>query len=388
MAQPSDPKSELVDRARSLAPLLAEHAAESEVLRHPTDTVMRAIEDAEIFKLMVPTRYGGFGLDMDAFVEVVLALAEGDASLAWVTSFLIEHNWMLCCFPETFQKELYRDQSYVLAPGMIAPSGRARPATGGAILSGRWPFASGVWHCSWVIAGGIVSTEGDAPDLRFFALPREDVTVEDTWHVDGMSGTGSHDVVIDDVFVPEERSVSILAMNQGTSPGAAIHDHPLYRTPMIPLLCTAASMPAVGQTRSVLREYAARLPTRKRMGIGAAQSEMPQNQIRLGRMTVAADQAELLLRDTVDKLCQLRDGADPAARTRMQARLASVVHQCRDIISQISLASGGSAHQMSDALGRARRDVEVMSCHVAFDLDLTHESLGRTLLGGPPSPMV
>ena len=387
MATPTDPKRELVDRARQLVPLLAQHAEASEALRHPTDEVMRAIEDAEIFKLMVPERYGGFGLDMDAFLEVVLVLGEGDASLAWVTSFLIEHNWMFCCFPESFQKELYSDRSYVLAPGMIAPTGQAKPAKGGAILSGRWPFATGVWHSSWVIAGGMLTTEGGVPELRFFALPREDVAVEDTWHFDGMAGTGSHDVVIDGVFVPEERSVSILAMNQGRSPGAEIHDHPLYRTPMLPLLCTAASTPAIGQARLALREYAERLPGRVRLG-GAPQSEMPQNQIRLGRLAVATDQAELLLRDTVDRLCRLRESADPLERTRMQARFATVVHQCRDVIGQLSAASGANAHRTSDRLGRARRDTEVMACHVVFDQDAAHESLGRTLLGGPPSPMV
>ena len=85
---------ELIDRARSLAPLFAEHAAESESLRRPADEAIAAVEEAEIFKLMVPRRYGGLELDMDTFVEVVLALSEGDASLAWVTAFLIEHNWM------------------------------------------------------------------------------------------------------------------------------------------------------------------------------------------------------------------------------------------------------------------------------------------------------
>jgi len=388
MSHLQDPKRELIDRAQLLAPLLAEHAARSEELRHPTDEVMAAIEEAEIFKLMVPTRYGGFGLDMDTFVPVVLSLAEGDASLAWVTSFLIEHNWMLCSFPEAFQKELYRDRSYVLAPGMIAPTGKAEPATGGAVLSGRWPFATGIWHSSWVIAGGILMREDATADLRFFAVPREEVTVEDTWHMDGMAGTGSHDVVIEELFVPEERSVSIFAMNQGKAPGADLHDHPLYRTPMIPLLCTAASMPSMGRTRAVLREYTERLPTRTRMGFGDPQSEMPQNQIRLGRLAVAADQTELLLRDTVDQLCTLRDGADAHARTRMQARLASVVHQNKAIIGEICAASGAGAHHLKDPLQRARRDVEVMSCHVAFDIDLTHESLGRTLLGGAPSPMV
>ncbi len=385
----SDIGPELTGRARSLAPVLAEHARASEELRHPTDEVMHALEEAELFKLMVPRCYGGFELDMDTFVDVVLALAEGDASLAWVTSFLIEHNWMLCSFPERFQKELYRDRSYVLAPGMISPTGTATPAPGGVILKGRWPFATGVWHASWIIAGGLLHDPETGIEPRFFAVPREDVTVEDTWHVDGMAGTGSHDVVIEECFVPEERSLSILAMNRGATPGSELHASPLYRTPMIPLLCTAASMPALGRARAVVREFAERLPGRHRLGMGPSQAELPSQQMRLARLSIEVDQAELLLRDTVRELCVLRDAAVPAQRAQMQARLGIVMQQSRRVIGDVCAASGATAHALSDPLQRARRDAEVMGCHVAFDPDLTLEQAGRALLGLElTSPMI
>jgi 3-hydroxy-9,10-secoandrosta-1,3,5(10)-triene-9,17-dione monooxygenase len=220
-------KEDLIDRARAIAPLFAEQARASEKLRRPSDDAIAAIEEAEIFKMMVPRCYGGLELDMDTFIEVVLTLSEGDASLAWVTAFLIEHNWMFCLFPESFQKSLFSDRSYVLAPGMVAPSGVAKPVSGGVELSGRWQFATGVWHSSWIIAGAIQLNDNDVPDPRFFAIPREEVTVEDTWHVDGMCGTGSHDVVIEECFVPDDRSVSMLEMNRGSTPGAVIHAGPL-----------------------------------------------------------------------------------------------------------------------------------------------------------------
>lgn len=380
---------ELVERAGALAPLLAEHARPSEELRHPTDEVMAAVTEAGIFELMVPRRFGGLELDMDTFVDVVLALSAGDASLAWVISFLIEHNWMLCLFPESFQKQLFADRSHVLAPGMIAPTGRARPAEGGAVLSGRWSFATGVWHSSWVIAGAVLLDEKGRPDPRFYAVPREQVAVEDTWHVDGMCGTGSHDVVIDECFVPSERSVSILEMLEGRTPGAAVHPGPLYRTPMMPLLCTAASMPALGAARAAVKEYGERLPSRRRLGMGTPQSERPAAQMRLARLSIEVHQAELLLRDTVRELCALRDRARLADRARMQAQLALVVDQSKRIVAGVCEASGAGAHALSDPLQRARRDVEMMACHVAFDLESACENAGRLMLGlDPASPLV
>lgn len=387
MATPTTPE-ELIARARSIAPLFAEQALPSERLRRPSDEAIEAVEEAEIFKLMVPRRYGGLELDMDTFVEVVLALSEGDASLAWVTAFLIEHNWMFSLFPESFQKQLFADRSYVLAPGMIAPTGLARPAAGGVVLSGRWQFATGVWHSSWIIAGAILLNDDEQPDPRFFAIPREEVTVEDTWHVDGMCGTGSHDVVIDECFVPDDRSVSILDMNRGCTPGAEIHDGPLYRTPMVPLLTATAAMPSLGQARALVREYARRLPGRQRMGHPTTQAESTTAQIRLARLSIAVDQTELLLRDTVRDLCARRERCEAADRARMQARFATVVDQSKQIISQVCAASGANAHQLSDPFQRARRDVEVMGTHVAFDLDASLENTGKTMLGLEVSAML
>jgi hypothetical protein len=101
-----------------------------------------------------------------------------------------------------------------------------------------------------------------APDkLRFFALPIEHVKVEDTWYVDGMIGTGSNDIVIDGVFVPEERTVAVFEMADGHAPGSRLHAGPLYQTPMIPILVLAASMPIVGQARALVRGFQERLMT-------------------------------------------------------------------------------------------------------------------------------
>jgi alkylation response protein AidB-like acyl-CoA dehydrogenase len=107
--------SDLIARARDLAPVLAAEAAESERLRRPTDAAIDALRESGVFRLMVPRRYGGLELDLDTFLEVGLALGEGDASLSWVATFYIEHNWMLCQFPESFQSELLGGRGYVLA---------------------------------------------------------------------------------------------------------------------------------------------------------------------------------------------------------------------------------------------------------------------------------
>jgi alkylation response protein AidB-like acyl-CoA dehydrogenase len=243
-------------------------------------------------------------------------------------------------------------------------------------------------HASWVIVGALAGVAPGAPlspaNLRFLALPIEDVKVEDTWYVDGMIGTGSNDIVVDGAFVPAERTVSIAEMVEGRAEGARLHAGPLYRTPMIPILLLAASMPVVGQARAAVRWFGERLLTHARMGpVPMKLGEKPAAQMRLSRAAVEVRSAELLLRDVAAEVIALRDRATHAQRGRWSASVAHAVHQARRVIADVAEASGASAHFSTHALQRALRDANVATCHIIFDLDARHELYGRMLLGMP-----
>lgn len=375
---------ELVARARSLIPLLAEHAPEGERQRRPVDAVIRAIEKAEIYKLMVPRRYGGLELDLDTFFEVGVALGEGDTSVAWVSNFYIEHNWLLCQFPESFQRALFADKSYVLAPAMVAPAGRAVREGNGYRLNGRWKWASGVSHGSWVIPGALEMTPDGQPSPRWFALPLSEARVEDTWFVDGMCGTGSCDVIVENVFVPEERTASMLEMGSGHGAGARIHQGPLYRTPMMPILSLAAAMPALGQARTAVRLFHERLTQRVLIETAERQADRPGAQMRLARVEIELREAELLMRDVMEQICERRDAATLEDRARWATQFSIAVDRCKRVILSVCEACGSHSHLQSSPLQRALRDVNALACHALFNLDNRLEGYGRLLLGMDP----
>jgi len=377
-------REDLLGRIRALLPRLAADAPEAERLRRPTDASIRALEESGVFRMMVPRCHGGLELDLPDFLEVGLLLAEADTSIAWVTCFYIEHNWMLCQFPEALQRELYGGCSFVLAPGAIAPSGEARREKGGFRLRGRWQWGTGVMHASWAIVGAIGDSSAGEPP-RFFAVPMADVKVEDTWFVDGMVGTGSNDMVVDDLFVPLERSVSIVDMVGGVAHGASLHAGALYRTPMAPILMTAASMPVVGQARAVVRGFEERLAGHVRFGSSKPQAEKSGARMRLACAAIEVNQAELLLRDVVDDVCARRADARLVDRARWSASITHAIHQARRAIQSVAEGSGASAHFQQHPLQRALRDANVASCHVAFDADAQLELYGRVLLGQDPS---
>jgi len=377
---------ELLERIQALVPDLAAEAAESERLRRPTDAAIRMLEESGVFRLMVPRCYGGLELDLDTFLEVGLTLGEADMSLAWVACFCIEHNWMLCQFPERFQRALYAQKSHILAPGVIAPGGSARRENGGYRMKGRWQWGTGVMHASWVIVGAFVDEGTGKPptpeSLKFLALPIEDVKVDDTWYVSGMIGTGSNDIVVDGAFIPEERSVAIIEMAEGRAPGSRLHKGPLYRTPMLPILELAASMPLVGHLRTLVRGFEERLKTHFRPGPGLMkQADRPALQMRLAKAAVEARQAELALRDVAAEVMAMRERASHLQRSRWITTVAHAVHQTRGVVQEIAEASGASAHFQQHALQRALRDVSVGACLFVYDIDIHREVYGKLLLG-------
>lgn len=370
---------ELIRRARDLSKLLAERAVEAEKLRRPADDVIQALKDAEIFKLMSPRAYGGLECDIDTFFEVGLALAEGDASMSWVATFYIEHVWIFSLFPKAFQEELFADKSYVLAPAMLSPTGQVVKEKGGYRLSGRWSWSTGIMHADWVLPAAIVTGEDGKRAPWFFALPRSEVKVEDTWFVDGMQATGSNDVIIENVFVPEGRMLSFQQMIEGDTPGSKIHPNPLYRTPMLPTLGLAAAIPALGQARACVRMYKERL--RDRMAGGGLRKVGAASQMRLARAEVQVDQTYLLLRNLVHEVMTIRDKATRLDRTRWATQLAFAVDQCKSTIAYVCEAAGATGHFQSSPLGRAARDINTVGAHIVFDLDARLELHGAALLG-------
>lgn len=376
---PATTREELVQRARTLSKLLADEAREAEQLRRPTDRVIQALKDAEIFDLMAPHVYGGLEFDLDTFFEVGVALSEGDASMAWVANFYIEHVWIFCLFPKEFQEELFAGRRHVLAPAMLSPNGLATRVDGGYRLDGRWSWSTGIMHADWVLPAAIVTREDGKRVPMFFALPRSDVKVEDTWFVDGMQATGSNDVLIENVFIPESRMLSFQDMIEGKTPGASIHANPLYSTPMLPTLGLAAAMPAMGQARNCVRLFKERLVERKNSGgtrrVGTAAY------MRLARAEVQVEQIYLLLQHLVQDVMRRRNSAARIDRTRWATQLAFAVSQCKSVIADIAEAAGASGHFQDSPLGRAARDINTVGAHIVFDLDARLELHGAAMLG-------
>ncbi|MEK9871726.1 MAG: hypothetical protein VW831_18550, partial [Gammaproteobacteria bacterium] len=254
-------EQELIERIGELAPMVEAHAAEAESQRRPVDAVMKAIEETQAYRWFVPKKYNGFEFSLEGFMEVGMTLGAADISTAWVVTFCMEHNWLVGLFNAEGQERIFGKHPYIIAPGALAPKGFAIPVDGGFRLTGRWEWGTGVMHSNYVMVGAL--TEGaEKPELCMYILPREDAEVIDTWQKSGMVATGSNDIAVEDKFVPACLRQPLGDLRAGDSPGAAVHNTPTYKMPMLPVLGLTAACPAVGCARRTLERFKERILSR------------------------------------------------------------------------------------------------------------------------------
>lgn len=367
---------------------LADRALEAEQLRRLPPATIDDYRRSGLADLLLPARYGGRQADFPAILEPIRRMAHGCASSAWTLGFYILHNWMLALFGEQAQDEVFA-AGPVRCAAPLAPTGRGVPDGDGIRLSGRWSWATGVLDADWVLVGAICGPD-ESPFPALVLLPASDVRIDDVWHTAGMCATGSNDVVVDDVVVPEHRLVKVVDVYGGTAPGAALHDASAYRWPMVPALALVAAMPALGSAERVADRYAERLGNRVLAYSGAAQKDQPAAQIRLADARVRLRALHGLLEATVSRIQDAVSRGERlprAARADVRAAAAHIVHESRAVIADLLAASGASAHFLDNPLQRAKRDVDIICGHVVFDYDVARELAGALEVGVKVSPI-
>jgi alkylation response protein AidB-like acyl-CoA dehydrogenase len=375
------PTAEFIER-------LAERAAEAEELRRLPAATIEDYRRSGLAGLLLPARYGGQQAEFPEILDPIRRMAHGCASSAWTLGFYTLHNWMLALFGERAQDEVFASGP-VLCPAPLAPTGRGTPDGDGIRLSGRWSWATGVMDADWILVGAICGAD-DAPYPALVLLPASDIRIEDVWHTAGMRATGSNDVVVEDVWVPQHRLVKVVDIYSGTAPGAALHDASAYRWPMVPALALVAAMPALGSAERVADLYAQRLGERVLAYSGAAQKNQPAAQIRLGDARVRLSALRGLRDITVARFQEAVDRGERigrAVRAEARAAAAHIVHESRAVIADLLEASGASVHFVDNPLQRIKRDVDIICGHVVFDYDVARELAGALEAGVKVSPI-
>jgi len=371
--------------ARDLSARIASAAPEIEQQRRVPPALVADLACAGLFRMLVPRDAGGLEVEPGAMLDVLEEIARGDGSAGWAVMIGATTGVIAAYLPDAAARVIFAATPDGVTGGVFHPRGRATVVDGGYRVSGRWPLASGCQHCAWLLGGCIVFADGKpkprengAPEARMMIFPASEVTILDTWNVSGMRGTGSHDIAVEDVFVPAERSVWF-----STDP--VRRGGPLYAFPVFGLLALGIAAVATGIARGAIDDLlelaGAKVPTGSRRPL--AERSATQATVAQATALVAASRAHL--RAAVDEVWQAAaSGAAITLEQRARLRLAAT-QSVRDAAKAVDLAyeCGGATSIYADSpLQRRFRDVHVATQHVLV-APATFELAGRVLLGLP-----
>ncbi|MDG2297346.1 MAG: acyl-CoA dehydrogenase family protein, partial [Gammaproteobacteria bacterium] len=308
-------REEITKAAADLIPKLRERAEEAEDLRMMPDETIEDIKKAGIHKMFTPKRYGGFEMDWGTQVDVARELGKGCASTSWMSSVVMSHSWNLGRFPADAQEEFWPSCPEAIIATAFAGGGEMKETEGGYILNGLWRFASGVDHSDCSIVAGQYknsrSKSGTVLDYRMALIMPDQYEIVDTWHAEGLKGTGSKDIKVVDTFVPEHRTVKALELGGNNPPGSELHESYIYRVEMGMYFNTLLSGPILGATHGVMLEYLDQ--TRSRFGsmFGEKVSEQAAVQQKIGESYEELRTSDLI----IDNLCNFLHEQGQAGRS-------------------------------------------------------------------------
>jgi 3-hydroxy-9,10-secoandrosta-1,3,5(10)-triene-9,17-dione monooxygenase len=378
----------LVEKARGLAPALRERADQTNRLRRLPESTWKDLVETGIVRGLQPARWGGAEAHPREFYSAVSEIARAEGCAGWVAGIIGVHPWQVALFPKETQEEIWGEDPAAMNSSSFAASGKAERVAGGFRLKGRWSFSSGCDHCRWVVLGAVVGNldiEGKRfADLHSFLLPRKDYRIDDNWHVAGLAGTGSKDIVVEGALVPAHRSQSHWDYTMGRPlPGWELNPGPLYRLPFPLVFINTLTAAIVGAAAGFLDVWLEIGRTRVG-GLGLVVSKDPYSQKLAAEASYAIKTATLkFLHDCDEMMDATCAGHSLTLERRAELRYNTVrcAQMAAHAVDQLFEAGGGHSIFIDHPLQRRYQDIRAMMAHAAMAPNPAAKLYGAAQLG-------
>ena len=375
--------AELIVRARAMIPTLAERALAQTQRRGILPETIAEMQAAGFFRVLQPKRWGGYEMELGTFYDIEIALSEGDMSTGWTYGVFGAVTWFLGLIDDRLTQEVWGRDPSVLGCSSTMPAGKATAVDGGFQLSGHWRYASGCEHCEWALLGGMVRAENAAPDWRFFVVPRRDYKTVDNWQVAGLQGTGSIDVMLDDVFVPDYRTQRLQDNFLLKGAGQAVNTSSLYRVPFGQIFARGVSTAGLGALQAMLTallDYSQNRVTRA----GGRATENPFVQLLCAETAATIDEMRTTLHRNFRTLHDYaRRGETPPLELRLQYKFQSsaVIERSTLLAARIFKATGAAGLADELPFGRILADLMAARQHISNQYEYYGTNWGATMFG-------
>jgi 3-hydroxy-9,10-secoandrosta-1,3,5(10)-triene-9,17-dione monooxygenase len=365
---------EAMRRAREIVPILRERAQRSEDARMLLRENEQLLHESGLFRFHQPKAFGGMELPFVAVVDIPAELARGCPSTAWSVGNVACHHWILGYYEPETQREVWdANPDALIASSIALAAGRGRKVAGGLIVNGHWPFSSAVDNCEWnMLAVSVHADDGKTPvDWRLCLVPKSDYEIIDTWYAMGMAATGSKDVAVTELFVPERRALALQRCRGGREhPGAALNPGPLYGIPIVAASSHPLAPAALGAAEGAYELFLEAMAKRAGTYTGAR---------------VLIDSARAFLRQSaidLQEAAERNETPDLQTKLRFRAHSAFAVNQSREAVETLWSCYGAQGLYTRDPLQRHLRDVLAINQHFSFNFDIAGAAYGMHALGG------
>jgi indole-3-acetate monooxygenase len=369
----------------SVLPAIRARRQEIEQARRMPGDLIDSLRATRMFAMGAPRAIGGEEAPPIDLLRAIETVATADGSAGWCAMIATGNGVSAGYLSDKGAREVFADPTAPIA-GIAAPAGAAVRVEGGVRVTGRWPFASGITHCEWVWAGCLITENGRplmtsmGPEIVHACIPVRDVQIHDTWYVSGLSGSGSNDFSVADVFVPEHRLFALLD-------SSSHRPEPLFQMPPLGLFTYQVASVSVGLARSALDELTEMAQTKVPSLYTAPLADRGAAQIALAQAEAALRGARAFLHETVEDIWQSVCAGDaPSNRQIALGRMAAThaAETSASVTRTVSRLAGGTAIYATSSLQRHARDADAIAHHFTV-APHTWEEAGRVLLGRTPT---
>ncbi|HYK69272.1 MAG TPA: acyl-CoA dehydrogenase family protein [Streptosporangiaceae bacterium] len=386
-----DSHDEALERARELRDRLRERMPLGQEMRRLPDENVADILESGLYGVMKPKRYGGSELGTETMIDVTIELASADPSVGWVYMLWAAHMWMQAMWPEKAMDEMWENPNG-LASSVVSTTGDVVAVDGGFQWNGRGFFSSGVDHCNWLTALVHVVRDGERAEMRWLLIPREDLEIIDDWYTIGLRGTGSKTVVFNDLFIPEYRTVTRLAVAAGEAPGREVNTHAMYGAPEPANFTGAMSVPAIGAAIGLIELFKERLGSRIQVPESVNSPYLPegmsQTLARLANASATVDAARSVMTLNALRYSQRPVQTVPLEEDmRLRRDMAFTAQLARRAANILYEESGGSALSEKSLLQQFWRDTNAAAAHRGLMWDWQSDAWAKAALGLPMPPL-
>ena len=383
--------TDVLGKLRDSAAALTEESLASDRLGKLTDRSAHLLRESGVVRMYQPKEYSGYEAHPVEFMEAAMTVAAASPSAGWVTGVVGVHPWEIAMMDPRLQEEIWGEDPDTWTASPYAPFGRAKPVDGGFLFTGQWPYSTGTDHSEWVILGGVVVGDDGQPtmppDMRHFVIPRSDYEiVEDSWNVLGLRGTGSKDVRMTDVFVPDYRVVQALKMHDG----AYEHRQPgktLYKLKFPVVFAAAINSATLGIARGALDVYRSYMEQRVSADGRIAKQDPFQLKAYADAAGDVAAARSVLLNDMRELYDYVDGGGEVSWTQRLTARRNGVraVRRAVDAVDALYKLSGAQGIHERHPNERYWRDMQAGLSHICNLAEAVSVEWAINDLGGEPS---